>query len=208
MALFTIIKRTLVISIILILAFFAHYTLPRNEVVRIVGATERLETFGINRFFFSGTPGGMAAGESRDVRYIDTVRPSGEPRVFRNEDTGFWPPFLKFDAADLQARARDQVSDADDPKWIRVRYYGIRSQLFTIFPNALNIRRVDGPDDTAVPWTRMISFIAILGFGLWLWLRLRVFGAERVAPALDRASERTGAVRAFFGRIRRLFSRR
>ncbi len=208
MSIFILIKRTLVISIVLILAFFVHYTLPRNEVVRIVGATERLETFGINRFFYAGIPGGLEAGESRDVRYIDTARPSGEARVYRNEDTGFWPPFLKFDAADLQARARDKVSSGEDPKWVRVRYYGIRSQLFTIFPNALNIQPVDGPEDTAVPWTRMISFIAILGFGAWLWLRLRLYGTERVEPFLNRMSERASAVRGFFGRIRRMFSRR
>lgn len=208
MSTFTLIKRTLVITIVVILGLFVHYTLPRNEVVRVVGVTERLETFGINRFFFAGIPGGAESGESRDVRYIETARPDGQLRIFRNEDTNFWPPFLKFDAADLQARARNYVSTEEDPKWVRVRFYGVRNQLLTIFPNALNMRRVDGPDDTAVPWTRLISFIVIAVFGLWLWLKLRLYGTETVQPFLNRMSARTSAVRDFFGRIRRKFTRR
>lgn len=208
MSTYTLIKRTLVISIVLILGLFVHYTLPRNEVVRVVGVTERLETFGINRFFFAGIPGGADSGESRDVRYIEAVRPDGTLRIFRNEDTNFWPPFLKFDAADLQARARNFVSTEDDPTWVRVRYYGVRNQLLTIFPNALNMHRADGPDDTRVPWTRLISFIAILFFGGWLWMKLRLYGTETVAPFLNRVGERFRAVRDFFGRLRRKFTRR
>lgn len=208
MSTYTLIKRTLVISIVVILGLFVHYTLPRNEVVRVVGVTERLETFGINRFFFAGIPGGADSGESRDVRYIEAVRPDGTLRIFRNEDTNFWPPFLKFDAADLQARARNFVSTEDDPTWVRVRYYGVRNQLLTIFPNALNMHPADGPDDTRVPWTRLISFIAILFFGGWLWLKLRLYGTETVEPFLNRMGERFRAVRDVFGRIRRKFTRR
>ncbi len=208
MSTYTLIKRTLVISIVVILGLFVHYTLPRNEVVRVVGVTERLETFGINRFFFAGIPGGADSGESRDVRYIEAVRPDGTLRIFRNEDTNFWPPFLKFDAADLQARARNFVSTEEEPKWVRVRFYGVRNQLLTIFPNALNMHPADGPDDTRVPWTRLISFIAILFFGGWLWLKLRLYGTETVEPFLNRMGERFRAVRDFLGRIRRKFTRR
>lgn len=167
-------KWSVVILLVVVLGAMIHYTLPRHEVVRVVGVTERLETFGINRFFFSAVPGGMSGGESRDVRYIETVRASGGELVFRNEDTGWlWPPFYKFDAADMQARTRDMVSSSDNPRWVRITYYGIRSQIFSIYPNALRIREVDSPDASVVPWTRLVGFAVLIGLAAWVWLTLR-----------------------------------
>ena len=38
--------------------------------------------------------------------FIQTIKKNGKPMVYRNEDTGWgWPPYFKFDTANLQADA-------------------------------------------------------------------------------------------------------
>ncbi|MGY6409408.1 MAG: DUF1523 family protein [Alkalilacustris sp.] len=194
-------KTIAVLLFVGLLALFMHYTLPRHEVVRIVGATERVEEFGFNRFFFRGIPGGMTPGASRDIRFIETFRPGGRELVFRNEDTGLgWPPFFKINEADIQAQARNLVSTEADPQWVRVTYYGVRIQLFSIFPNALRLTPVDSPDARVIPWTRLFGFAGLIGFGAWLWLSLRRFRERRVEPFLDQMGERRARARGWFGR--------
>ncbi len=194
-------KAIFVLTIIAVLALFMHYTLPRHEVVRIVGATERVEEFGFNRFFFRGIPGGMTPGKTRDIRFIETFRPGGRELVFRNEDTGWaWPPYFKFNEADIQAQARNLTSTESSPEWIRVTFYGVRIQLFSIFPNAMRLTPVDSPDDTVIPWTRLIAFAGLIGFGAWLWLTLQRFREQRVEPFLDEMGERRQRARGWFGR--------
>lgn len=200
-----IVKWTIVILLVVTVGAVMHYTLPRHEVVRIVGVTERVETLGWNRFFFASTPGGQAEGTLRDVRYIESVRPGGRERVFRNEDTGWiWPPYFKFNAADMQARVRNLVSTQADPEWVAVTYYGIRSQLFSIYPNLLRVRSVAGPDVTIIPWTRIILFTALFALAAWLWFTLRRFNQRRVEPFLDSMGERSDQAR---GRLRRFWDR-
>ena len=194
-------KLTAVILLALFMGAFLHYTLPRHEVVRIVGVTERFEYFRFyNRMFYTWDSGRITAGDSRDVRFIEGVLPSGRELVFRNEDTGFWPPYLKFDEADLQARARNLISTSDSPVWVRVTFYGIRSQLLSIFPNALRVQAADGPDDTVIPWTRLISFAVLIGVIAWIWLALRRFRERRLEPFLDRMDEKRERARGWLGR--------
>ena len=46
-------------------------------------------------------------GPTTDVYYIYTERPGEKIRVFRNEDTEWgWPFYFKFNAADVQAKAK------------------------------------------------------------------------------------------------------
>ena len=78
------------------------------------------------------------------------MRANGKVMVYRNQDTGLgWPPYLKFDTANLQTEASDAVSTVDAPKWMALRHYGWRNTwLFGgIFPNALSMKPVAGPDD-------------------------------------------------------------
>ena len=199
------VKAIIVGLLVLSLGSLLHYTLPRQDLVRIVGVETRLETFGLNRFFFASAPPGMGASETRDVRYVESLRPDGRERVFRNEDTGWsWPPFFKMNSADLQARARDLVSTAEEPRWVRIRYYGIRSQLFSIYPNVLSVTPAAGPDDRALPWVRITAFVLLGGLALWVWLRLRRFRQQRLDPLVERVSERKQAAK---GRIGRFFDR-
>ena len=172
-------KWTVIIVPLLVVALMLHYTLPRHEVVRIIGVTERLEALGWNRVFFAATPTGQGEGRSRDIRLIETMRTSESTLVFRNEDTGWvWPPYFKFDSADMQARGRDLVSDSDNPAWVAVGYYGIRSELLSIYPNVLRISPVDGPDVRLIPWTRIVFFVALIGGVFFVW---RLLHRRRVA---------------------------
>ena len=182
-----IVKWTLVILLVLTVGSVMHYTLPRHEVVRIVGVETRLESLGWNRFFFASVPAGQADGSTRDVRYIETLRTNGRELVFRNEDTGWiWPPYFKFNASDMQARARNLVSTSAEPVWVAVTYYGLRSQILSIYPNALSVRVVDEPDVTIIPWTRIVAFTTLFALAAWLWFVLRRFNERRAQPFLDR----------------------
>ena len=182
-----IVKWTLVILLVLIVGSVMHYTLPRHEVVRIVGVETRLESLGWNRFFFASVPAGQADATTRDVRYIETLRPNDREMVFRNEDTGWtWPPYFKLNASDLQARARNLVSTSAEPVWVAVTSYGLRSQLLSIYPNVLRVRQVEGPEVTLIPWTRIIGFTALFALAAWLWFTLRRFNERRARPFLDR----------------------
>lgn len=204
------VKWIIIGLVVVVLGSVLQYSLPKHAIVRVVGVEVRLETLGLNRFFFAETASGMEEGEARDVRYIETFRSNGRELVFRNEDTGWgWPPFFKFDAADLHARARNLISTEADPQWVAVRYYGFRSVIFSIYPNALDIRPVDGPDARIVPWTRMIVFTAFFGFIAWLWLALRRFREQRVEPFLEEVEQRRDAARGVVGRtFDRLIGRR
>lgn len=78
--------------------------------------------------------------ESRDQYRIDTLRVSDKSTlVFRNVDAALLPPYFKWDSADLQTLARTHaVRDATGPT-IRIRYYGWRIKLFSMFPNATSL---------------------------------------------------------------------
>lgn len=195
------VKWAIVIIVVGVLGAIMHYSLPRHDVVRVSGVEVRLETFGINRFFFSSPPPGMGRGEARDMRYIETFTPQGRERVFRNEDTGWgWPPYFKFDAADLHARTRNDVSSQDDPRWMAVTYYGFRSLLFSIYPNVIRMQPVDSPDHSVIPWSRIIGFTALFAFGTWLWLTLRRFRERKVDPFIEEMGERRERARGWLGR--------
>lgn len=189
-----IVKWTLVILLVVTVGSVLHYTLPRHEVVRIVGVETRLESLGWNRFFFAAAPVGQTEAGARDVRFIETVRTDEREFVLRNEDTGWiWPPYFKFDASDMQARARNLVSTSAEPVWVAVTYYGMRSQIFSIYPNALRVRPVEGPDITIIPWTRIIAFTFLFALAAWLWFTLRRFNERRRRPGLHRPGGGDGA---------------
>lgn len=192
------IRRGFVLALVLTVLGVAQYALPRAEVVRIVGTENRRVDFGWNAMFWAapdaGTAGSNAAGTSRDVFFIQTVTPEGAPLVFRNEDTGWgWPPYLKFDSHNLQAQASNLTSTATDPVWVAVNHYGWRSQWLTIFPNALSVRPVAGPDADVFPWSALAILGALALTLLALW-RLAVLAyRSHVAPAF-------GRIGRFFGR--------
>jgi hypothetical protein len=186
-------KWTVRIVLLLIVASFLHYTLPQRDIVRIAGSyTERQDfsDLGFTRIFWRGTTGADAAIVSRDVQFIQAVTPEGRPRVYRNQDTGWgWPPYFKFDTANLQTQAADLISTADAPRWAVVTHYGWRNELLSIFPNAVSVRPVAGPDVRIIPWVNIVILTVLAGLVFWAWVIWRQFRERTVNPALQSASE-------------------
>lgn len=187
----------------LLVFLFLDYSLPSRETVRITNTYNRLTDLGANRIFYASTDTGAvenAAGQ-RDIRFIDTVKPNGRPRVYRNEDTGWiWPPYFKYDSANLQAVATDLRSTAEAPRWVSVTAYGWRIAWLTIYPNAIAITPVAGPDADPLNWVALL-ILAVLGLLLLLiWRMWAQFRERMLDPAVARADARADAARGRFGR--------
>ena len=164
-------KWTLIGLVVLAVGGFLHWSLPSRDVVRILGTEVQRRTEG------SGPEGQVRV---TDVRYIKAVSPDGDPRVYRNEDTGWgWPPFFKFDSANLAAEADNATSSEDDPRWMVVRHYGWRIPMISAFPNALSIRPAPGPDPLLVPWTSLVVVVLLVTGVGFVWLRVRRWWARR-----------------------------
>jgi len=177
------------IPLILLLAFL-NYTLPSHDIVRITDTYAKRVTPGANAWFWAKPASGNANSTTRDVFFIQTIRPNGKPMVYRNEDTGWgWPPYFKFNTSNLQTQAADLKSTADNPRWVVITRYGWRSDLLSIYPNAVAIKPVDGPDVTIIPWFNIVflTVLAILLF--WLWRKYRRFKEDRIDPMLDDMGE-------------------
>jgi hypothetical protein len=70
-----------------------------------------------------------------------------------------------------------------------MRYYGWRSQLFSIYPNAVSIRPADGPDMRLIPWFNIVFLTLLAGFFLWIWRLWVNFRERRIDPVIDDAAE-------------------
>lgn len=197
------IKWSAIVALALLVFSFFHYTLPQHDVVRVIGTENRRIDFGENSIFWASPDVGTAVGGNRDVFFIQTILPNGKPMVYRNEDTGWgWPPYFKLDSSNLQAEATNLISSAEAPKWVMVTHYGWRNEFFTIFPNAVGVKPVEGPDATVIPWVSiMILFaLALILFMLrkmWMQFRERTIdpALEDVGDAWDAVDARADAAR-------------
>jgi hypothetical protein len=155
---------SILVLFILALGLFLHWTLPSRDVVRILGTdVARQQTVVTNER-------GEDVTVSRDIRYINAVTPDGTPRVYRNEDTGWgWPPYFKFDTGDLAAEAQNAASTDTDPRWMVVKHYGWRIPIFSAFPNVLSIEPAEGPDQTLIPWLKIVVLVLLVAFAAYLW---------------------------------------
>jgi len=169
------VKWTFYALVLLLAAAFLHYTLPQRDIVRVVSTETRRVDFGSNSIFWSNSGAGDAVNATnRDVFFIETVKKNGKVMVYRNEDTGWgWPPYFKFDTADLQARAADLVSTKDNPQWAVIRHYGWRSQWLSIFPNATSIKAIDDPNVRLIPWFNIVFLILLIAALRTIQVRLR-----------------------------------
>ncbi|MBT8457505.1 MAG: DUF1523 family protein, partial [Alphaproteobacteria bacterium] len=126
-----------------------------------------------------------------------TIQANGKPMVYRNEDTGWgWPPYFKFDTANLQTEAADAISPRDAPEWYAVRHYGWRSELLSAFPNAVSMRPVSGPDEFLVPWFNIVFLTILAGFFFWVWRMWVRFRERRIDPVLEDIDEASDAASA------------
>lgn len=167
---FTLVRVVLWIVVLAVVGAGLHYTLPKREVVYITEAANRQMVISPNSPFWDSPGVGRVLENGdvqRDVLFINAKRADGSDAVFRNEDTGIWPPYFKFDSANLHSEALDLRSTREAPKWVVVRYYGWRILWpVTAFPNAVSVKEVAGPDVTLIPWFNII-FLSVLVAVFW-----------------------------------------
>ncbi len=185
------VKWTFWTLVVLIVGGFLHYTLPQRDIVRVVNTyQERQDLHDWTRIFWAKPDDQSTTLVNRDVQFIQTVDARGRPRVYRNEDTGWsWPPYFKFDTANLQTEAEDLKSTAEAPKWASVTHYGWRNEILSIFPNAVAIRRVEGPDVRIIPWLNIVILSILAGMLLLLWRMWAQFRERTIEPVLEDVGE-------------------
>ncbi|WP_127112881.1 DUF1523 family protein [Shimia sediminis] len=193
---------------VLVAAFF-HYTLPQNDIVRIADTYEKRIDFGENSIFWAKEDSGNATGNvNRDVFFIQAFYENGRPMVYRNEDTSWgWPPYFKFDTSNLQAETTDLKSTQDAPRWVALKHYGWRNEFFSIYPNAVGVKPVEGPDVTIIPWLNIVILVVFFAFVWAIYVRWRRFRQARIDPVLedigdsmDAAGDRIAEKRGRFSR--------
>lgn len=198
------------ITVWVIVASFFHYTLPQTDIVRVTDTYESREN-PTSYTIFWGAPdlGPDGAVLPRDVFFIQTRRAKGDVMVYRNEDTGWgWPPYFKFDTANLQAEAGDLVSTAGTPRFVAIKHYGWRNEFFSIYPNAISVREVEGPDASkGIPVLNIIILTLLAAITYGIWVRWRRFRRARIDPKVealeDDIADATGAVTSWFGSWRK-----
>ena len=208
-------KWTVLTLIALIVFGFFHYTLPQHDIVRVVNTYQERQDLNDWTRIFWAKPDDQSTGLiNRDVQFIQTVKANGKPMVYRNEDTGWsWPPYFKFDTANLQTEAEDAKSTSAAPEWVSVTHYGWRIQYLSAFPNAIAIKPVEGPDATIIPWFNIFFFVFVGIVLLMLrrmWLQFRERSIDPmiadVGEAWDsvdqRADEAADRARGLWGRFR------
>lgn len=195
------VKWGLIGLVLAIFAAFLHYTLPQWDVVRVTDTYEkRVDAGSSSGWFWASADTGEVTSGPRDVFFIQTMRSNDKPMVYRNEDTGWgWPPFFKFDTSNLQAQASDLRSTPEAPKWVAVKHYGWRLEYLSIYPNALAVKQVMGPDARVIPWASIVMLVLILMVIWAITSRVVRFGRRRVAPAMARADQRASD---FWARLR------
>ncbi len=212
------VTRTLRIAVIVLVAGLFHYVLPQHDIAKI-SSTEviRMDFSSFNRLFFAQADSGNAELATRDIRLIHTTKrktfllgfiphEAEKIMVFRNEDTGFiWPPYFKFDSSDLQAEASANISPPGTEQWVVITHYGWRNRFFTIFPNGIGIRPIDGPDQTIIPWFNIFFFVFLVIAWLTLRAMWRQFRQRSIDPVLegvgDAADAASSKARGFWGRL-------
>lgn len=202
-----------------VIAAFLHYTLPQVDLVRVTDTHEqRIDAGGSSWFWAHKDPGTTQGPVGRDVFFIQTQRVNKGVMVYRNEDTGWgWPPFFKFNSANLQAQANDLRATPENPQFAMVRHYGWRIELFSIYPNALSIWPVESAEaQKPTPWLNGVILLLLAALFFALWKRWSRFRARRIDPTLeemqdsweateDRIAEQTGRFRRWWARKRRGF---
>lgn len=207
---------------LLFVGLFIQYTLPGRDIVQIVGTDVKRMDIGSSALFWASPDATTNAEGTRDVRFINAVWPDGSPRVYRNEDTDWsWPPYFKFDSSNLTAQA--QALAKKENAWVAVTHYGWRLEFFTVFPNAIGIREVSGPDATLIPWFNIAFFVVLAILLFFLFRAAQAFKRRNIDPMIENIddmiedigdsadeahAQAMSAKRNFIARMKRLFGNR
>ena len=208
----TYVKWTFRGLLLLLVAAFLLYELPQHDIVRITNTYNRLTTVGTENAWAYASPdtGTAESATTRDIRFIEAAFQDGSVIVYRNEDTGWvWPPYFKYDSSNLQAEAGNLKSTVEAPKWVSVTHYGWRFPFLSIYPNAVSVREVAGPNVTIIPYASII-IILVLAFLVYMLRRMWLQFVERmVDPAIAEVEEAGDRTRGFFSRMfSKLFGRK
>jgi len=171
-----IIKYALLVLILLALAGVLCYCLPHTKVARITGTDIKRMVSGQPEKAGAETKAqkNKRAAGIRDVRFINTLSRKDRVMVFRNEDTGWgWPPYFKFNSADITAQAQE-FSAADPKPWVLVKYYGWRIHIFAMFPNVISLKVVP-QEYNHFPLFNIIFLALFIGALIYLTLKFRRF---------------------------------
>jgi hypothetical protein len=175
---------------------FLHYTLPQHDIARITDTYEKRVDFGENSIFWANSDSGNAAAPTnRDVFFVQAFQTNSKPMIYRNEDTGWgWPPYFKFDTSNLQAEASDLISkrSATAAQWVSITHYGWRNEFLSIFPNAISVKPVAGPDARIIPWFNIILLTVLAALVWGIWARWRKFRTRRETRKVDEYTDGWG----------------
>ncbi|MFD2741034.1 DUF1523 family protein [Sulfitobacter aestuarii] len=198
-----IIKWTFWITLWLLVAAFLHYTLPQVDIVRITDTYEkRIDDDSI--FWADTTQAVDGSAVNRDVFFIQTRRAKGDVMVYRNEDTGWgWPPYFKFDTSNLQAEAADVRSASGTPQYVALKHYGWRNEFLSIYPNAVSLKPVAGPEvGKGLPWLNILILTLLAALVYAIWVRWRRFRRARIDPRMEAIEDNLAERRGRFARWR------
>lgn len=196
------IRNAFLIVLFVLVGGLFHYVLPQHDIVRVT-STEIIRTdfSSLNRIFYAQADSGANELTTRDLRLINTEkqrtwllgfiqRGSTRVMVYRNEDTGWiWPPYFKFDSSDLQAQSAAAVSVTGEEQWAVMTHYGWRNKYLSIYPNAIGLRPVDGPDVNVIPWFNIFFFAFLIAAWAFLRAAWRQFRQRTIDPALEDAGD-------------------
>jgi len=189
---FKIIKTGLLIILGILGIAFLQYNLPDRDIVRVVGTFEIRDDKPAGTFGAGVPDAGSKRFPNRDVRYISTKRPNDKPMVYANQDTGWgWPPYFKFDTSNLTADAQDLILryEADEEIWVAVRHYGWRIEMFSLYPNAVSMKEVDGPNARLFPIFNIVLLSLLAVLILFIWFRIRRWKKKNVDPITDKIGD-------------------
>ncbi len=180
-----------------------HYTLPQKDLIRIVNTyEERQDLDDWTRIFWTEPDDNSVGRVNRDVQFIQAVRADGKVMVYRNEDTGWgWPPYFKLDTANLYTEANDAISTKAEPEWYVLKHYGWRNVYWSIFPNAISIRKVDGPDASkGIPYLNILILVLFFAVAWGIWVRWRRFREANIDPTLEAMGDELAETRQGFAK--------
>lgn len=197
-------KLKLILKVLSLLFVFGllHYVLPQHDIVRVTSTKVKEQNLSwINQPFFAQSDSGDVASSKRQISFINSEkrktllfgfipRDAYGVMVYRNEDTGWiWPPYFKFDTSNLQAEADAVSLLSGGDQWVVITHYGWRSYYLSIYPNAIGIRKVSGPDVRIIPWFNLFFFTFMIVAYFFLRAMWRQFRERSVDPLLQDASE-------------------
>ena len=185
-------KTFLFIILAALAVAFLHYNLPDRDIVRVVGTFEIRDDKPAGTFGAGVPDAGSKRFPNRDVRYISTKRPNDKPMVYANQDTGWgWPPYFKFDTSNLTAEAQDLILryESDEEIWVAVRHYGWRIEMFSLYPNAVSMKVVDGPNQKLFPIFNVVLLSILTFLILFIWLKNRGWKKKNVDPITDKIGD-------------------